>query len=385
MARKFLIIIAVIIMLIFTAGVIWTLFNERLMQLALVPKSEFVAQKAVSNAAYADSKMWVARPDIPSNPALWMPPTFKDTVPKGNAAIFFIHPTSYIQPLPPTWNASLDDVTSNDRAKLFVQGMASVFNHVGDVWAPRYRQANFGAFLTADPAAQKALDAAYADVLAAWNQFISSTAPDRPIILAGHSQGSVHLLRLLRERIAGQPVAKRIAATYVVGWPISVDTDLPLLGLPACQTADQARCVLSWQSFAEPADVSQIQQIYDASTGFTGNPRKGTKILCTNPLTGTPGSTAQASANLGATIPSADFKTATFKVGAIPARCDPAGYLLIGAPPKGINAYVLPGNNYHVFDYSLFWVNIRADAARRLAGLKEGQARASVKAGALVN
>ena len=27
---------------------------------------------------------------------------------------------------------------------------------------------------------------------------------------------------------------------------------------------------------------------------------------------------------------------------------------------------MLPGNNYHVFDYSLFWANIRADAARRL-------------------
>jgi hypothetical protein len=30
-------------------------------------------------------------------------------------------------------------------------------------------------------------------------------------------------------------------------------------------------------------------------------------------------------------------------------------------------AYVLPGNNYHVFDYALFWSNIRADAAARLA------------------
>ena len=32
--------------------------------------------------------------------------------------------------------------------------------------------------------------------------------------------------------------------------------------------------------------------------------------------------------------------------------------------------YVLPGNNYHVFDYSLFWANIRADAARRLAAFR---------------
>ncbi len=30
-------------------------------------------------------------------------------------------------------------------------------------------------------------------------------------------------------------------------------------------------------------------------------------------------------------------------------------------------SYVLPGNNYHVFDITLFWANVRADALRRLA------------------
>jgi len=33
----------------------------------------------------------------------------------------------------------------------------------------------------------------------------------------------------------------------------------------------------------------------------------------------------------------------------------------------GYGFYVLPGNNYHVFDYALFWANLRADAAARLA------------------
>jgi hypothetical protein len=28
---------------------------------------------------------------------------------------------------------------------------------------------------------------------------------------------------------------------------------------------------------------------------------------------------------------------------------------------------VLPGNNYHVYDYALFWAAIRRDAERRLA------------------
>jgi Protein of unknown function (DUF3089) len=384
-ARKFLIIIAVLITLILAAGISWSLFSERMMRTALVPHGAFTEQKAMPANVYAHRKMWVARPDVPGNPALWLPPTFKDAVPKGNAAIFFIHPTSYITPLPKSWNAALDDTVTNDRAKLFVQGQASVFSNAGDIWAPRYRQATFGTFLTTQPEAQKALNAAYADVLTAWDQFLADVGPDRPVIVAGHSQGSVHLLRLLSERIAGQPVATRIVAAYVIGWPVSVEADLPKLGLPACATASQSGCILSWQSFAEPADITQWQALFEGSTGFTGQSRRGTHILCTNPITGILSGTAPASANIGTTIPSIDLKTATFETGTIPARCDDRGFLLIGGPPKGISAYVLPGNNYHVFDFSLFWANVRADAGRRLAGFETSESRARAKTGALVN
>jgi hypothetical protein len=34
-------------------------------------------------------------------------------------------------------------------------------------------------------------------------------------------------------------------------------------------------------------------------------------------------------------------------------------------PPLG--PYVLPGTNYHVYDYALFWDAVRADAVRREA------------------
>jgi hypothetical protein len=370
-ARKFLIIIAVIITLILAAGIGWSLFSERLIRFAMVPSSQFSPPPTLPANRYVDAKMWIYRPDnFRDNPTLWTPIGFKPSPQAGKrtyVSTFFIHPTSYLTPRPTSWNADLNDAKTNERARLFVQGQASPFAGMGGVWAPRYRQAAFGAFLTTQPEAQKALDAAYSDILQAWDQFLADIDPGSPIIVAGHSQGSVHLLRLLRERIAGQPVAKRIVAAYVVGWPVSVETDLPALGLPACATADQSGCILSWQSFAEPADTTQITAVYDSTTGFTGKSRRGTKMLCTNPLSGIPNTTANAAANIGATIPSIDLKTATLESGTIPARCDDRGFLMIGGPPKGISAYVLPGNNYHVFDYSLFWSNIRADAGRRLS------------------
>jgi hypothetical protein len=363
MARKFLYVVAALIVLAIAAAFAYRLFGTQLMRLALVPGERFRAQSAVSSRAYDRPAMWVARPDIARNPSLWTPPGYHvGTQPR--AAVFFIHPTSYIRR--DHWNGPLDDADTNARTDVFVRGQASAFNEVGRIWSPRYRQATFGAFLTSATDANRALDLAYRDVTAAFDAFLRQLGPDQPIILAGHSQGALHLTRLLRERVAGKPLARRIVAAYVIGWPVSRTTDVAALGLPECTAADQARCVLSWESFGEPADPSLITDTYDATTGFDGRPRRGTPAICTNPLTGTASASAPASANLGTLYPSADLGSASIVAGKVAARCDRRGFLLIGDPPA-VGAYVLPGNNYHVYDYSLFWANVRADAARRLA------------------
>ncbi len=368
MARKFLYIVAALIALVLAAGVVWQVYGTRLMQVAFVPKEEFRPLPREADRAYADKAMWIARPDIPGNPAMWQPKgTPVAEIPKARAAVFFIHPTSYLTRA--HWNAPLDDKEANDRAALFVRGQASVFEAAGDIWAPRYRQATFGAFLTDDAQRQKALDAAYVDVAQAFDQFIKE-AGNRRIILAGHSQGALHLIRLLKDKVAGTPLAKRIVAAYIVGWPISVEADLPALGLPVCASPFQNGCIRAWQSYGEPADTHLTLAAFDAGTGYTGKPRAETQMVCTNPLTTAAEQSAPASANLGTLKPNEDLSDGELIVGSIPARCDGRGFLLIGDPPK-MGAYVLPGNNYHVYDYSLFWSNIRADAVNRTIGKRE--------------
>ena len=364
MARKFLYVIAALIVLAIAGLVVYRLYGAQLLRAALVPREAFRAEPPVTAETYRDPGMWVARPDRPGNPALWTPPGYQPAA-NPRAAVFFIHPTSYIEP-GGHWNAPANaNGQTAFRTNLFVRSQASVFNEVGAIWAPRYRQASFGAFLTDQPDAKAALDLAYRDVLAAFDRFLAE-AGDRPLILAGHSQGALHLERLLRERIAGTPLAKRVVAAYVVGWPISTTADLPHLGLPACTAAAQTGCILSWASFAEPADPALVMDEFDKTAGPTGTPRRGTPFLCTNPLTGGAAAVAPASANLGTLKPSVDLLSATMAVGGIPARCAGRGLLLIGDPPD-LGSYVLPGNNYHVYDYALFWANVRADVGKRLA------------------
>jgi hypothetical protein len=365
LARRFLWVVAGLVVLVLIGALLMRLFGTELMRVTMVPTAKFEAAAPPAPNAYDSKAMWVARPDIAGNPSLWTPPGVERAPGPARASVFFIHPTTYLEKS--KWNAPLGHEESERRTRLFVRSQASAFNGIGEVWAPKYRQATFGAFLTTKADAQKALDFAYRDVAAAFDAFLRQAPAERPIVLAGHSQGSLHLMRLLAERVAGRPEAKRIAAVYVIGWPVSTTADLPSLGLPACERRDQGGCVMSWQSFADPADPKMVTDVYDASSGRTGVTRAGSPMLCVNPLTGARGGEAPAQANLGTLVPNEDLTAGELKAPGVPARCDVRGFLLIGDNAPDLGPYVLPGNNYHVYDYALFWANIRADASARLA------------------
>lgn len=328
-----------------------------------VPTGHFVAPAAGNGPDYKLPTNWLARPGLPNDPSAWLPTGVPDPR-QGEAAIFYIHPTTYLKP--DRWNAPLEPEGDTEiRSEIFVESQASAFHEAGEVWAPRYRQAAFGAFLLKSADAQKALDFAYQDVSAAFDEFVKE-AGDRPIILAGHSQGALHLERLLKEKVAGKPISSRIVAAYVVGWPISTVSDLPVLGLPACRNAGEAGCILSWMSFADPANPDFFHE-WDRTKGFNGGVRLQRDILCVNPVTGIKDGAAPPAANPGTLIPSADLRSATLQPGIVGAHCHQGLLLLDGMiPPLG--PFVLPGNNYHVYDYALFWGAIRRDAERRLAG-----------------
>ena len=404
MARKFLYVIAVLIVLVILGAIALSIWSRQATEIAFVPRGEFVEQEPLAENAYQDPAMWYSRPGLGTDdPARYQPalapepedPASETPSPQAPAAerslgtstpvlepetsrradpveaedipdfaVFFIPPTSYIQ-AGGDWNASLDDGLTDTRARLFLRGMASAFNRADEIWAPRYRQAAVGAFLTDRPEAVLAIDAAYADVRDAFRYFLDSVDPEKPIVLAGHSQGSLHVLRLLMDEVRGTPAADRIAAVYAPGWPISVDHDLPELPFPACAASGQTQCILSWSSFADGGDPDFIMRRYSTTPGFDGQPRGEGPILCVNPLTGGTGGSAPASRNLGTLVPDETMTRADLVPAAVPARCDERGLLLIGDPPR-MGEGVLPGDNYHVYDIPLFWANVQQDVVERV-------------------
>ena len=148
---------------------------------------------------------------------------------------FYVHPTSFMDPTSTKWNAPLTDFVANvltDAGQL--QQQASAFNGASRVFAPRYRQCSMWSQSTEKrwntwpnnpwngTTLQLAMDIAFSDIASAFDHFLDTTGFNdaRPIVLAGHSQGTMQLKRLIDlidTEAKYAPVKERIVVAYLIG------------------------------------------------------------------------------------------------------------------------------------------------------------------------
>jgi len=132
MARKFLYFVAFCIVLVIAGRIVYELFQEELAEIALVPSAEFSPVKPLEANAYEDSKLWYSRPGIGvKDPARWQPPLTEgapaatpDATKAPRFAVFFVHPTSYLNRA--SWNAPLEnggDPEAERIARIYLRGM----------------------------------------------------------------------------------------------------------------------------------------------------------------------------------------------------------------------------------------------------------------------
>lgn len=365
MARKFLIFIAIIILLAVTGRVLWEQYGGDLIKVAFIPSEEFDEAKLPAAPDYNNDHAWAALPELDNGAK--MQPAGVDGAPPLDVDVFFIHPTTYLSRA--NWNGPIDDAAAAERVdNAVLKGQASVFNAAGHIYAPRYRQATFGAFLGPSESAYKAFATAYGDVKIAFESFLKRRDTNRPFILAGHSQGAVHGLGLLRDYIAGSPLKGQMVAAYLIGWPISVEQDLEAIGLNACNDADDAHCVISWQSFAQDGDATPILEAFKSLPSVLGAARAGSNMLCVNPLSWTRGTDmVGATQNPGAVAyPNGDGALETIEPELVGASCGNDGILYLDRMPTAqFSENLMPGKNYHVYDISLFYMSIANNARLR--------------------
>lgn len=297
---------------------------------------------------YANPDHWSALP-TKIDPADDCPRGLENNQANAPADVFFVHPTTYTQK-PKTeflWNQDLRDASLNqvvDESPIRFQ--ASAFNAAGKIYAPRYRQAHYSVFLTPHKDdKQAALDTAYHDVEQAFLYYLAHWNQGRPLVIASHSQGTIHAARIIKEHILGTPLQKQLVATYLVGMPVPYDS---LPGLPACTNDSATGCFLSWSSY----ERGFVPPYY---------PLALERAVCVNPI----------SWELNEHyVPKTDHAGAVLRPFShtLPHICDAqvhGGILWITKPKfPGSRFYTDP--NYHIGDINLFYLDVRRNATKRV-------------------
>ncbi len=312
---------------------------------------------------YAAEEAWAALPTKKSYARLWAK-GFEPSKAK-QADVFFVHPTTYLSGK--GWNAPLEDKEAKRRVdKSVMKYQASAFHGCCRVYAPRYRQATLYFAIARNQDAWKAMDLAFGDVKRAFRHFLKHHNQGRPILLAGHSQGSLHGLRLLEEFPDEGGWRKRLVAAYLVGINIPLDKfKRTIPWLHPCKSPEDTRCVMGWTTLGRQADPQgwANMKLYYPS-GY--EPSVGKPRLCTNPLTWRSEEKEIAkSRHKGALSYGKGREMRAIRRALIGAGCRD-GALWIDTPPPSFQRLMLQPHDYHVYDYNLFYADIWHNAFLRI-------------------
>lgn len=275
---------------------------------------------------------------------------------------FYVYPTEYVDDSEgaPVF-AAIDDPEMRLPASrtYLVQGTA--FEDVANVYAPFYRQCNMAALAKMSMEDREAAfkSVPKTDVFAALDYFFKHLNNGRPFILASHSQGSIMMSFVLAEYMKAHPeYLKRMIAAYVIGFSITEDylKENPHL------------------KFAEGADDTGV--IISYNTEAAGNENNIVVLpgaICINPINWKRDETyASAEESLGGYIFSEETGLPEDYPHAADAKIDlKRGVVITTTNAVARETFPLFGPaSFHENDYPLYYYNIKANAATRVAAYK---------------
>ena len=306
------------------------------------PKEDFDSLQNNYPLDYSEIKNWSFRSDYHDYFTL-LPSNYNSKNDNNfNVSVFYIHPTTLYSSN--YWNADTSHFRENYAINLCLENQASVFAGLTDLYAPHYREMHIHSY-TDTVNGYKAYDFAYNDVLSAFKFFINHITTDKYII-ASHSQGTNHAIRLINEYISKDKLLlNRLLISYLIGMDVSKNN----IPIPICDSEDDINCFLTWRSFNE--------SYYPKKWKF------GDNIYSVNPITfRTDSVTSNKKDHLGILLPN---KKLLFKKSI--SATNELGLLWVSFNNIFLNKY--KSDSYHKADFNLFWLNIRENLIYRLSNL----------------
>lgn len=357
----------------------------------LSPPKEFLQNQTPSPPDYTSYDFWVSLPEKQDTADL-VPPNIDQASDLADypVDVFFVHSTGYFGP--GGWNSTMSiDNSEAQSIEYMLSSMASAFNGCCLIYAPHYREAHIASFFPDENDEKfQAFDLAYQDVEASFDYFLTHYNKERPFIIVSHSQGTLHAQRLMSTRIDGTALQKRMVAAYTLGYWFPMDMfDRNFEHIMPCTDASDTQCIISYDTYADGSEQEGIRPHWYRS-GWEMS--QGKPTLCVNPLSWQR-VTEQADKNMHLGGLPVEFKRQPIDIllsrnpGFIykeldpvkpmnsGAKCTEEGLLIVN--PQQDNAFSNHGDNengsYHVFDFSLFYANIRANAIHRVNAYFQNQ------------
>lgn len=274
--------------------------------------------------------------------------------------VFVLYPTTFSPADKNQQYAAIDDETMGDGAKSFVENYASCMEKAGNIYAPLYRQLNAQWLLTKDIDEQtKYLDGVpKTDVIAAFEYFLQNYNEGRPFIIFSHSQGSSMNKIILFDYLKEHPeVAKRLVASYVIGYSVTEDELAANKHVKFASGADDTGVIISYNT--EAPNTKERSTVW-----LEGS-------VAINPLSwSTKAGEVSADKNLGSRLAiNGEFR----KVDRLAdADVDPELGVVVCSSvdideysvPKEMEM-LFPRGCYHQYDVSFYYYNLEANAVQR--------------------
>jgi Protein of unknown function (DUF3089) len=269
--------------------------SRRFPLLAVLTAAAATAAVAAPGAASA-STTWLCRPGLASNPCTpglattTISPTGQTlgrVTPKAtkNPKIdcFYVYPTVSNQPGP----QATKRVDPEERSIALYQ--AARYSSTCRIYAPMYRQVTIAGLLKPATVTARMQATAYADVRAAWLDYLKHDNKGRGVVFIGHSQGSFVLRQLIaREVDKKAAVRKKLVSAVLLGGNVLVkrgsDHGGDFQNIKACHSATQLRCVIAFSTFGDTPPTNAVFGVAGKGRSVVGGlDSKNSEVLCTNP------------------------------------------------------------------------------------------------------
>lgn len=314
------------------------------------PTRAFETYEKPKAPEYSDLAFWAAHPEKIDSADVIPDSDLQYGQESAVADVFFLHPTTYNGARGENqWNAPLDDKELNletDRAT--IRNQATIFNACYKIYAPRYRQAHYKSYFTKRTKdAEKAFELAYQDVKNAFLYYLKNENNGRPVVIAGHSQGSTHAISLLREFFDGKDLSHQLVAAYIPGMLVR---ESHFDNITECSDSSETHCICTWRTLKEGHYPKDIER-YTADDAMVVNPLSWSTNVLSISKEKNPGS-VMLNFYDGLIYNSAGAKI--------------SGGFLWTAKPEFKGSFWLMTRNYHQGDFNLYYKSVRDNACHRL-------------------